>query len=321
MVGYDANDSMTHSQKLIVGCLSGVTTKFIVQPMDVIKIRSQLLRKPKKGFATYRVARRILWEEGFTAFWHGHCLGQLHSILAVSSQFYVYEVTTKIANSLVPRKFQPIENFVCGVLAGCVCTTLVIPLEVIRVRQILVKDQYKNLFHGAQTVYRYGGIRAFYEGLSASLLQMGPQVGIQFATFQFAQPILLNLLATPCAPGECKNNKQKLATLAIASSIAGSFSGFVAKSLTYPFDLAKRRLQIHTHRTNMKYKTPTQAQSLIRCTRLIDCLTIAFKREGLPGLYRGWAVTVYKAQLTSVAAFTSYELFCFAAREIYAAPN
>ncbi|KAJ8736762.1 hypothetical protein PYW07_000033 [Mythimna separata] len=321
MVGYDANDSMTPRQKLIVGCLSGVTTKFIVQPMDVIKIRSQLLRKPRKRFATYRIARRIFWEEGITAFWHGHCLGQLHSILGVSSQFYVYEMTTKLTSTFVPRKFQHIEHFICGLLAGCVCTTLIIPLEVIRVRQILVKDQYKNLFHGARTVYRYGGILAFYEGLSASLLQMGPQVGLQFATFSFVQPILLALIAKPCAPEECKNNKHKVATLALASSVAGSISGFVAKTLTYPFDLAKRRLQINTHRTNLKYNTPTQAQSLIRCTRLLDCLTKAYKKDGILGLFRGWAVTVYKAQLTSVAAFTSYELFCFAAREINALPE
>lgn len=83
MVGYDANDTLTQRQKLIVGCLTGITTKFIVQPMDVIKVRSQLLGKPKKSFATYRVAKRILWEEGITAFWQGHCLGQV-------LQVYIY---------------------------------------------------------------------------------------------------------------------------------------------------------------------------------------------------------------------------------------
>lgn len=69
-------------------------------------------------------------------------------------------------------------NFMCGMIAGFVSTTLVIPLEVIRVRQILVHDQYKGLFHGARNVYKSGGIFAFYEGLSASLLQVSDTLSL-----------------------------------------------------------------------------------------------------------------------------------------------
>uniref|UniRef100_A0A2A4JR47 Mitochondrial carrier protein n=1 Tax=Heliothis virescens TaxID=7102 RepID=A0A2A4JR47_HELVI len=317
MVGYNANDSMTQSEKLFAGCLSGVATRFITQPMDVIKIRSQLQRKPKRKNVVYRVARRIFWEEGVTAFWHGHVLGQFHSILAVSSQFYVYEITTKYVAGLAAHelRFNNIEHFICGVAAGCVCTTLVIPLEVIRVRQMLVKDQYKSVIRGAKAVYRYGGITAFYEGLSASLLQMGPQVGISFSVFNFVQPLILSLFA-PCPPEECRGgNLHKPQNVMLASTVAGSAAGFVSKSMTYPFDLAKRRLQIGSHRTSQKYKTPTQSQKLIRCTKLLQCLFLAYKYEGLKGLFRGWTVTVYKAQMTSVVAFTTYELICFTTRE------
>ncbi|PZC77692.1 mitochondrial thiamine pyrophosphate carrier [Helicoverpa armigera] len=318
MVGYSAKDSMTQKEKLFAGCFAGVTTRFITQPMDVIKIRSQLQRKPKRKNVVYRVARRIFWEEGVTAFWHGHVLGQFHSILAVSSQFYVYELTTKFVAGLAAHelRFRNVEHFICGVAAGCVCTTIVIPLEVIRVRQMLVKDQYRSVLRGAAAVYRYGGIFAFYEGLSASLLQMGPQVGISFSVFNFVQPMILRMF-TPCPPGECsKGNKHRPQNIMLASTIAGSAAGFVSKSMTYPFDLAKRRLQIGSHRTNTKYKTPTQSQKLIKCTKLFECLLLAYKYEGIRGLFRGWTVTVYKAQMTSVVAFTTYELICYATREL-----
>lgn len=46
------------------------------------------------------------------------------------------------------------------------------PLEVVRVRQMMVQDQYKGLFNGMRRVYRYGGVPAFYSGLGASLLQV-----------------------------------------------------------------------------------------------------------------------------------------------------
>ncbi|KAF9421687.1 hypothetical protein HW555_002368 [Spodoptera exigua] len=318
MVGYDKNDSMTSQEKLLAGCLSGVMTKCITQPMDVIKLRSQLLRKPKQRHVVYRVARRIFWEEGIRAFWHGHVLGQVHSVLAVSSQFFMYELATKWTSSLpIAQKTKPIEHFLCGTLAGCFSTCLVIPLEVIRVRQMVVKDQYSSVFKGAQAVYRYGGITAFYEGLSASLLQMGPQAGISFAVFNFVQPLILSFF-TVCPPNECsKGNKYKPQNIVLASSVAGSTAGFIAKSVTYPLDLAKRRLQFSTHRPSQKYKTPTQAQEMIRCNKLLECLVYAYKTEGFKGLYRGWTVTVYKAQMTSVFAFTSYEIICYTFRELH----
>ncbi|XP_026745253.1 mitochondrial thiamine pyrophosphate carrier-like [Trichoplusia ni] len=321
MVGYRRHDSMTQTQKLIAGCMSGVTTRFIVQPMDVVKLRAQLQKKPKRRSVVYRTARRIFLEEGLAAFWHGHMLGQMHSILAVSSQFYVYELTTQFTSQRfnIPKKYRPVQHFVCGMAAGCVCTMLVIPLEVIRVRQMLVKDQYKSIWKGARAVYRYGGIFAFYEGLSASLLQMGPQVGISFAVFTFCQPLLLKYFFE-CPPDQCNakiGNNYKPQSLVIASSIAGSAAGFVSKSMTYPFDLAKRRLQIGSHKVNFsKYKTPSQSRSLTRCKKLTECLWRAYKHEGMKGLFRGWTVTVYKAQLTSVVAFTSYEMICYTLREI-----
>ncbi|KAH9632102.1 hypothetical protein HF086_002609 [Spodoptera exigua] len=188
MVGYDKNDSMTSQEKLLAGCLSGVMTKCITQPMDVIKLRSQLLRKPKQRHVVYRVARRIFWEEGIRAFWHGHVLGQVHSVLAVSSQFFMYELATKWTSSLP------------------------------------IAQKTKN-----------------------AITSMGPQAGISFAVFNFVQPLILSFF-TVCPPNECsKGNKYKPQNIVLASSVAGSTAGFIAKSVTYPLDLAKRRLQFSVH--------------------------------------------------------------------------
>lgn len=37
---------------------------------------------------------------------------------------------------------------------------------------MIVKEQYRGFLNGALNVYKTGGILAFYEGLSASLLQV-----------------------------------------------------------------------------------------------------------------------------------------------------
>lgn len=76
---------------------------------------------------------------------------------------------------------------------------------------------------------------------------MGPAIGISFSVFNFVQERLLRELKMRHCGEKChvaKGNADLPLDLALASSIAGCIAGFISKSVTYPFDLAKRRLQI-----------------------------------------------------------------------------
>ncbi|XP_026314799.1 mitochondrial thiamine pyrophosphate carrier-like [Hyposmocoma kahamanoa] len=302
MVGYYKNESLTPQAKFAAGIISGFATRIVAQPLDVIKLRMQLI-KLKKNRNIISTALKILREEGPTAFFQGHIVGQLHSVICVSSQFYFYELSTAVVLTRIDETH---------------ASTLGNPLEVIRVRQMIIKDQYGGLINAAKAVYRYGGITAFYEGVIANCLQMGPQMGITFAVFSYLQPLLLNYLAD-CYSDSCNSttsNRHSAQHLLVASSIAGCASGLIGKTLTYPLDLAKRRLQVGSHKMDRKYNVPSTSRHLIRCKSLTKCLKVTFEKEGLYGLYRGWFVTVTKAQLTNIMAFTTYELACFALREV-----
>ncbi|XP_053624706.1 mitochondrial thiamine pyrophosphate carrier-like isoform X2 [Plodia interpunctella] len=288
MVGYQKNDINAHT-KLIAGCASGVLTRFCTQPLDIIKLRTQLQKtNPKKAYKSQWLptTMRILKEEGVFGFWAGHNLGQLHSILSVSSQFYAFELATSyVMRTFHPSAtYQPYVLFMCGIFAGCCSTTLVLPIEVIRVRQMIVKEQYHGILNGARMVYRSGGVFAFYEGLSASLMQMGPAVGISFGTFSYLQPLLLHFFHERYL-ANCENcgdhsdfNKYRPEHILMASTMAGSAAGFLSKTATYPFDLAKRRLQIASHQQNTKYKIPTTARKLFKCRNLNQCIYKTVKK-------------------------------------------
>lgn len=71
-----------------------------------------------------------------------------------------------------------------------------------------------------------------------------------------------------------------------------------------------------SHKKDKKYIVPSTSRHLIRCRNIIECLKVTFEKEGCLGLYRGWLVTVSKAQITNIMAFTTYELMCFALREV-----
>lgn len=63
-------------------------------------------------------------------------------------------------------------RFICGFFAGACAAVVVNPLEVIRVRQVVAPDQYRGLINGTRQVFKGGGVKAFYEGLFASILQV-----------------------------------------------------------------------------------------------------------------------------------------------------
>ncbi|KAJ0184011.1 hypothetical protein K1T71_000434 [Dendrolimus kikuchii] len=322
MVGYQKDDSMTQNQKLIAGCISGAMTRFVTQPLDVVKLRTQVVKKiftPAEQKKWFKITRSIYKEEGVTAFWQGHNLGQIHSVLSVSSQFYIYELTTKYTADLpVERKYRPIITYLCGVCSGCASAALVLPIEVIRVRQMLVKEQYKGLIRGARAVFKSGGIFAFYEGITASMLQMGPATGISFSVFSFLQPLILSTFKG----GECdkchhaRGNAHRPEIVMLASTVAGSAAGFLSKSITYPFDLTKRRMQISSHVEENNNQKSVTSKNLVKCHSMLQCFIETYRNEGIKGFYKGWKITIYKAQLTSIVAFTTYELMCYTIREI-----
>ena len=65
---------MPLSESVIAGGVSGIVTRLVVSPLDVLKIRFQLqLEDPSRHDAKYRGLRqavhRIVQEEGFTGLW------------------------------------------------------------------------------------------------------------------------------------------------------------------------------------------------------------------------------------------------------------
>ena len=71
-----------------------------------------------------------------------------------------------------------------GALAGCAAWSTIYPADVLRTRIAaasgnLVSTASSGLVTAtAQEVYRSGGLRAFYRGISMTLLRAGPVAGV-----------------------------------------------------------------------------------------------------------------------------------------------
>lgn len=84
--------------------------------------------------------------------------------------------------------------------------------------------------------------------------------------------------------------------------ISGSIAGLIAKTIIYPMDLARKRLQIQGFEYGRK-----EFGKFFKCKGLIDCLRVTIKDEGVKGLFKGLLPSQLKAAATTALHFTFYE--------------
>lgn len=100
---------------------------------------------------------------------------------------------------------------------------------------------------------------------------------------------------------------------AIISTMAGISAGMVAKSIVFPFDLLKKRLQMSGFEEARK-----SFGTVHKYTGLLQMMRMMWNHEGLAGFYKGLMPSLLKAAVSSGSAFLIYEQTChfFAANEL-----
>nr|XP_030693494.1 mitochondrial thiamine pyrophosphate carrier isoform X2 [Globicephala melas] len=237
MVGYDPRAdgrNVSNLEVAVAGSVSGLVTRVLISPLDVIKIRFQLQIERlsrsdpnAKYHGILQAGRQILQEEGPTAFWKGHIPAQLLSIGYGAVQCSPSWCTG-------PACATP-ETSPC-ILCVAACLPVWPPSPYILwtcYAPALQRRVYKTLRNAVVTMYRTEGPLVFYKGLNPTLIAIFPYAGFQFSfysslkhAYEWAMP----------AEGKKNGNFKNL--------LCGSGAGVISKTLTYPLDLFKKRLQV-----------------------------------------------------------------------------
>ncbi|XP_070245161.1 mitochondrial thiamine pyrophosphate carrier isoform X2 [Bos mutus] len=250
MVGYDpkADDrDISNVEVAVAGSVSGLVTRVLISPLDVIKIRFQLQIERlsrsdpnAKYHGILQAGRQILQEEGPTAFWKGHIPAQLLSIGYGAVQVY------------------------------------------------------KTLRDAVVTMYRTEGPLVFYKGLNPTLIAIFPYAGFQFSIYSS-----LKRAYEWALPAEGKKNGN------FKNLLCGSGAGVISKTLTYPLDLFKKRLQVGG------FEQARASFGQVRSYKgLLDCAGQVLREEGAQGCFKGLSPSLLKAALSTGLVFFWYELFC-----------
>nr|XP_044601034.1 mitochondrial thiamine pyrophosphate carrier isoform X2 [Equus asinus] len=196
MVGYDPKAdgrNISNFEVAVAGSVSGLVTRVLISPLDIIKIRFQLQIERlsrsdpnAKYHGILQAGRQILQEEGPTAFWKGHVPAQLLSIGYGAVQFLSFELLTELVHRASVHDARDFSvHFVCGGLSACVATLAVHPVDVLRTRFAAQGEPrvYKTLRDAVVTMYRTEGPLVFYKGLNPTMLAIFPYAGFQFSFY------------------------------------------------------------------------------------------------------------------------------------------
>lgn len=134
--------------------------------------------------------------------------------------------------------------------------------------------KYQGIAQSLRRIYAEEGARGFFKGNGANCVRVFPYVAIQFAVFERAKPLLLEL----------QNAHAPAPTTQLATGLkvlGGAVAGVTSVVVTYPLDAARARLTVQGGLSKTQY------------AGIWDAIRGIFRAEGLRGVYRGVLPTVW----------------------------
>jgi solute carrier family 25 phosphate transporter 23/24/25/41 len=125
-----------------------------------------------------------------------------------------------------------------------------------------------------------GGFRALYRGLVATAMGVAPYVGINFAAYEALRSVLTppgkNGVARKLSCGALAGRRSHVSVIRDPSDFI--WLGSISQTLTYPFDVLRRKMQViglGPGALGYQYNSA------------LDAARVIFKTEGIRGMYRG----------------------------------
>ncbi|CAH0049920.1 unnamed protein product [Clonostachys solani] len=294
-------DEGTRLQVVSAGAIAGLISRFIIAPLDVVKIRLQLQPhsltdplNPLRDAPAYRGAvatvKHILKHEGITGLWKGNVPAEIMYVCYASIQFGTYRATTMALQSAFADNRLPgaAESFIAGASAGAVATTCTYPLDLLRTRFAAQGRHriYSSLWGAISSIKREEGLKGFFRGIGPGVAQIVPSMGIFFLTYEQLR-LALSRYNLPWGGGD---------------ATAGMVGSVVAKTTVFPLDLVRKRIQVQGP-TRMRYVY----SNIPEYESARKALVTIVRTEGFRGLFKGLPISLIKSAPASAVTVWTYE--------------
>uniref|UniRef100_A0A915CQF8 Pre-mRNA-processing factor 19 n=1 Tax=Ditylenchus dipsaci TaxID=166011 RepID=A0A915CQF8_9BILA len=269
---------------LVSGTAAGVACVYAGQPLDTVKVKMQAFPAIYGNWGkcfndTYRI-------DGI----RGLYAGTLPSLAANVSEnavlFTAYGYCQKMVAWLVGKKdvssMNPVENAISGSCAAVFASAVLCPTELIKCQLQSQRELHKGKKHGTpfsvcRDMYRARGYRAFFVGMTPTLLREVPGYFFFFGGYE------------TCRYFFSTDGKSKNEIGVVRTAISGSVGGMLLWSIIFPADVVKSRMQVSGG------------------GRFTEIWMDIYKNEGVYAFYKGLSPTLIRTCLASSCLFLAYE--------------
>jgi len=175
---------LSHTRRLIAGCLSGATLITFTYPLDITQTRLASGGR-FKGIIDCMIS--TIRYEGPRAIYKGYVPSLLGIAPYTGAQFLAYDVLTKkMADA--NGQISIFTKFLAGGISGCFAQSISYPMDTVRrrlqVQGVVVGDAiYQGTWDCMKKIFVAEGLSGFYRGLLLNALRAGPSQAVQFVTF------------------------------------------------------------------------------------------------------------------------------------------
>ncbi|XP_029283196.1 mitoferrin-2-like [Cottoperca gobio] len=204
----------SHFANGAAGCMATVLHDAIMNPAEVVKQRMQMFNSPYRGVLD--CVGSLLRHDGPAAFYRSYTTQLTMNVPFQALHFMTYEYLQELLNP--HRQYNPSSHVVSGALAGALAAAVTTPLDVCKT---LLNTQEAQAIHVIQaeaataaaavgaatasatsgrhisglgeafrTVYRMGGMPAFFKGVQARIIYQMPSTAISWSVYEFFKYII-----------------------------------------------------------------------------------------------------------------------------------
>lgn len=269
-----ASESTTLWEKVrpfVFGGISGMVATCVVQPIDTVKVRIQILGENlSSGEAgPISVTRKLIAEEGFLSLYRGLDSGLFRQATYTTTRLGIFRSLMNRREDYHKGNIPLYEKVSISMFAGFVGSCVGNPADLALVRFQAdhtlppeMRRNYKNVFDAFGKIIKDEGFFSLWKGSTPTIARAMALNAGQLAAFEELKEIFTRLRG--------KND-------ATTRLLAVTGCGVICSVMSLPFDNVKTKLQ----------KQKAGADGVLPYKGLIDCFAKSIAREGFFGLWIG----------------------------------
>ncbi|KAG1738340.1 mitochondrial carrier [Suillus paluster] len=310
----------------LAGALGACFSNAVVYPLDVAKTRIQVTSSAARGkrkdeLSMLSMILDIFKEEGINGWYRGFAATMLNTFSMQYAYFFFYSfmrssyikrMTLKLPPGSRPPSLSTAAELSLGAAAGALSQIFTIPVSVIATRQQVGRSvressqeegqMDESFLAVAREIIREDGVTGLWLGIKPGMvLTVNP--AITYGVYERLKTLLLIASSV--------NGKLSPGT----TFLLGAFSKTLATIVTYPYIMAKVRIQARTGDADVSEtdslpggqneKTKPKAKQ----AGALGLLLRVLRKEGFVGWYQGMSAQIIKAVLSQALLFVSKEQF------------